>query len=519
MTQHPVRIAAAAESGLVRLTLLEAIVKRTPYVLNIGESLSGLDFDVGEPPLAVIAVATGFVYLYDATDATTADDGVTCLVTGNGLRYHIEDSAALSLSAVLGTATVAPGSPTLGDAWIVGAAATGDFAGHDDDIALSTRRGWVFATPDLGMTVLDESTDENTQFTATGWGTFAPALGDGAVKPGALAFPGGLVVEATLSTPPGSPVAGQWWIVGTSPTGAWSGQAGKLAGWDGAAYSFLTPAEGWTVWHKVFGYQVSYVSGAWVNAQISLLSGVLKGCELSNNALDATNDIDIAAGRVVDSTGAVIISVPAISKRLDAAWAVGSGNGGRDTGAIADNWWHVWAILRSDTGVVDVLFSLSATAPTMPTGYDYKARLGSINRSAAAIVAFTQLGDVFKWSTSVTDISTANPGTSAVTASLSVPLGVIVEAIVNFSVSATGSVASLGYALMTTLRQADTVPSTTNFTLEYSDYGGTDVGPNTVQTEIETNTSRQVRYRISQSAAAVTAKINTVGWIDRRGKQ
>ena len=31
--------------------------------------------------------------------------------------------------------------------------------------------------------------------------------------------------------PPASPVPGQCWIVGTTPTGAWSGQAGALAAW------------------------------------------------------------------------------------------------------------------------------------------------------------------------------------------------------------------------------------------------------------------------------------------------
>jgi len=78
----------------------------------------------------------------------------------------------------------------------------------------------------------------------------------------------------------------------------------------------------------------------------------------------------------------------AITKRLDAAWAVGSGNGGLDTGTIANTTYHVWLIQRSDTGVVDALFSTSLTSPTMPTNYDRKRRIGIIVRSAGAILPF-----------------------------------------------------------------------------------------------------------------------------------
>ena len=517
MAANPIRTAATTEAGLVQLTLLEAMVKRFGYVLDIGESLGDVDFDVGNPPLCVFSVATGYSYFYDSSDATTADDGLTCLVSGNGFRYHIEDSASISLNSVLGTATSPPGSPVNGDAWIVGAAATGGFAGQDDDIALYTRRGWIFATPELGLTVLDESTDSNTQFTSTGWGGFVPELPAGSITPETLAFPGGVVVESTLSTPPGSPTAGQWFIVGTSPTGAFVGHTGKLAGWDGAAYTFLMPAEGWTVWHKTFVYQVSYISGAWINAQMSLLSGVLKGCELSNNALDATNDIDIAAGKVVDSTGAVIINVPAITKQLDAAWAVGSGLGGRDTGAISNAWWHVWAILRSDTGVIDVLFSLSATAPTMPTGYDYKARIGSILRTAAAIKTFSQTGDKFTWLVPASDISAANPGTSAVTATLaSVPTGITVEALLNAGILPNNPPGTY-YFLLTALTQPDTVPSATAYTVSIGGNAGNSLSNNVIVLTM-TNTSAQVRYRVSSSSAGVTVSLITNGWLDRRGK-
>ena len=46
-------------------------------------------------------------------------------------------------------------------------------------------------------------------------------------------------VEASgVDVPPEMPLPGQCWIVGSAPRGAWSGQAGALAGWTGAGWQF-----------------------------------------------------------------------------------------------------------------------------------------------------------------------------------------------------------------------------------------------------------------------------------------
>ncbi len=53
--------------------------------------------------------------------------------------------------------------------------------------------------------------------------------------------------------------------------------------------------------------------------------GIKQGLALSNNTTDATNDIDVAAGKAVDSTGAVVMSLAStMVKRLDANWATGT---------------------------------------------------------------------------------------------------------------------------------------------------------------------------------------------------
>lgn len=99
-----------------------------------------------------------------------------------------------------------------------------------------------------------------------------------------------------------------------------------------------------------------------VNADtVPLPRSYLAGLGMANNGTDAINDIDIAAGecRSRDSTENLRLA-SALTKQLDVAWAVGSAAGGRDVGAIADGTWHLHLIKRPDTGVVDVLESLSA---------------------------------------------------------------------------------------------------------------------------------------------------------------
>lgn len=47
------------------------------------------------------------------------------------------------------------------------------------------------------------------------------------------------------NTPPGAPAANERHIVGTAPTGAWTGKAGAIAVWQDNAWFFHTPRAGW----------------------------------------------------------------------------------------------------------------------------------------------------------------------------------------------------------------------------------------------------------------------------------
>lgn len=258
-----------------------------------------------------------------------------------------------------------------------------------------------------------------------------------------------------------------------------------------------------------------------VSASAPYPPGHLNGLTLSNSGGDPTNDLDIAAGSARDSTNAVNIALVAgLTKRLDAAWAVGSGNGGLDTGSIANTTYHVWLIKRSDTGVVDALFSASATAPTMPANYDYKVLIGSILRESAAIVLFTQVGPFFQRTTAVLDVSANNPGTSAVLRTLSVPDGIKVRANVRWSFQYNaGGVAVRG--LISSPDEADADPSGTAAPGAHASQIGNDTGRNfnhNIELWTMTNASRQVRSRFNFSDASLDLIGVLVGWEHPRGR-
>lgn len=248
--------------------------------------------------------------------------------------------------------------------------------------------------------------------------------------------------------------------------------------------------------------------------------GHLWGLTLSNNGTDATNDIDVGIGEAMsDDANAedqvLMRLTSSITKQLDASWAVGNNAGGRDTGAIANGTWHVFLISRPDTGVVDLLFSLSATAPTMPTNYTDKRRIGSILRESAAIVGFVQDGDYFRRKASVLDVNTTNPGTAAVTTTLSVATGLNVHAMFNVRVSSV-SISSNIYC--SDFAANDEAPSATAAPLGTFNANGATNPIGGFDTIVRTNTSAQIRYRMESSDGNTNVRIATLGWIDTRGR-
>lgn len=249
------------------------------------------------------------------------------------------------------------------------------------------------------------------------------------------------------------------------------------------------------------------------------LKGQLFGLTLSNNGSDATNDIDIAAGEAAstESSPALMILSSGLTKQLDAAWSVGTNAGGLDTGSIADGTYHVWLIQRSDTGVVDGLFSLSASSPTMPTNYDRKRRIGSIIRASSAIRAFTQRGDHFNLTTPVNDISDATVATGSRTSVTltGVPAGIVVQAKIAANLENNSAQATFLYFSELTL--TDSAPGTSTGFMSLG-HGAAASFPVAAEFEIFTDTSRRIGYRGQAASGNIILYGVTKGWVDTRGR-
>lgn len=243
--------------------------------------------------------------------------------------------------------------------------------------------------------------------------------------------------------------------------------------------------------------------------------GHINGLTLSNNAVDSANDIDISPGQVAaDATFNNIILNTAITKRLGAAWAVGSGNGGLDTGSIANTTYHVWLIQRSDTGVVDALFSASATAPTMPTNYDRKAYLWPILREGGAIVPFRQLNQSrFERVTLVTDRNSATALSSSLI-TLSVPIGVRTRPILLSTIVGNSAGAQNAENLIGSASKGSADLSFQRIT---AISGISQLNASIIDGTVQTNTSGQIYFATTIATGSLTSNIlQTKGWhIDR----
>lgn len=69
-------------------------------------------------------------------------------------------------------------------------------------------------------------------------------------------------IEGVASAPPASPANGANWLVGASPTGAWAGQAGKIACRQSGNWLFVAPLDGMHVLDKSNG-QTKLFRGTW----------------------------------------------------------------------------------------------------------------------------------------------------------------------------------------------------------------------------------------------------------------
>lgn len=246
------------------------------------------------------------------------------------------------------------------------------------------------------------------------------------------------------------------------------------------------------------------------------LQGYLGGLTMSNDPTSPNTVIDTTAGVAAsDDSSSVLMKLASFTKNANVAWTVGTGNGCLDTGSslAAATWYHLFVIQRTDTGVVDLLCSTSASSPAFPANYTKKRRIGSFQTDGSAhILAFSQNGDEFLRSIPVTDVGVSNLGTTPTLFTLSgVPAGVKVVARLRvFAFSATNPVG----LLVSSPDEASTAQNSPlgNQTMQLNI---ANVG---FSTTIDVRVSSSAQIRAVASSANTNLDIATYGWVDTRGR-
>ncbi|MGV8952832.1 MAG: hypothetical protein ACOH2M_17160 [Cypionkella sp.] len=235
------------------------------------------------------------------------------------------------------------------------------------------------------------------------------------------------------------------------------------------------------------------------------LRGHLFGLGVSNNASDATNDIDIAAGEAASQQTPGLLMAYAGGSGIQLDVAYGTGSGGRFDASISDGTWHVFLISNGTTVARGFSKSLDPTGQAnYPSGYTHYRRIFSVIRVLGAIRPFMHTLDWVNWKIVTADYYSASPGTSAIVPALAVPVGLKVRARV--SVNAAGG----EFFYISDLDANDLTPSPSVMSISASG----NPGGGTV--EVTSNVNTQIRLRCQAGINTVT--LSTIGYFDDRGQ-
>lgn len=100
---------------------------------------------------------------------TSPRHGLPFLFVGQAQKEYFVNEALARLDALLHPAVEdelsnPPASPEDGQCWVVGASATGEWAGHDAAIACWQAGNWFFQTPQVGMQLFDKAAGRLARF-------------------------------------------------------------------------------------------------------------------------------------------------------------------------------------------------------------------------------------------------------------------------------------------------------------------------------------------------------------------
>lgn len=255
---------------------------------------------------------------------------------------------------------------------------------------------------------------------------------------------------------------------------------------------------------------------------ITLPQMYISGLNISN-AADTDYDITISTGECRSFDDSVDMRLTSsITKRIDAAWDTGTDAGGFPSSITlsTSTWYHVFLIAKPD-GTVDAGFDTSLTASNLldssnagGAGFTKYRRVGSIltNVISSTISQFYSRnieggGLIVYHDQPYIDVEDGATGTLPKTPTISTPLGIITTAILRGRMLE--STSNFTYGIISSVNIADKVPTAINSQMLSTDNKAT----NLQDMHVDTNTSSQIRYRLSNDAKLA---ITVVGFIDAR---
>lgn len=227
------------------------------------------------------------------------------------------------------------------------------------------------------------------------------------------------------------------------------------------------------------------------------------------NGTDADHDIDFSGGQCTDSTNDHYLEDSSgMTKRIDATWAVGNGNGGLFSGASLNTYsWYYPYVIEADSGdTIDYGFDDNINGDNVPSGYTHfrKLRGAFLTDASSNILGFTQTGNLFLFNTKILEFSSSTLPTTRTAQALSVPPNFL--ALLNVRISSNGT----GFIVVSNYNDADIAPSQTYCDLIYTP-GGTEPSLELIR---RTNSSSQIYWRSSNSSTSVGGYITTIGFFD-----
>lgn len=166
-----------------------------------------------------------------------------------------------------------------------------------------------------------------------------------------------VVKDADLNTPPSSPIAADAYIIGSSPTGAWSTHPLEITRWSGTEWEFYIPKNGWRCHILDEQRNVTMVDGLWQTRECPLL--------IDTNTITGT----AYTLALADSYGKVIRSLSNDPVNVTVPWS--------DTVPIPFK--SVVTIRQVGSGQITLVPQNGSVILNIPQGTSLKtARLGSV---------------------------------------------------------------------------------------------------------------------------------------------